>query len=184
MLHPIVRGKRFKKYYIHYFCLSPSEYICHQSQSQTVTGVTFVTGPGRSVGACGGPGRVPKGPKAPQEGSRKGSDQGLGCKSKGRCGLCLRKRKKRTKKKGCKGVLEALGGPEGSKKGPYSVPGRPGGHNFFVFILIGVLKKGKKKEKRGTLGWLGRGPSSTPRGSAKRPQWALFTACRGPHWVP
>jgi hypothetical protein len=53
-------------------------------------------GPGGSVGGAleGSPG----GPKGPQKGSQKGRGPGKGCESKGKCGLCHRKRKKRIKK--------------------------------------------------------------------------------------
>jgi hypothetical protein len=103
-----------------------------QGRSQGSTGVTVVRGPQaqgapgprwpqaqggprpeEALGpggpqARGGPGRVPK---RPQEGSQKKSGPGKGCKSKGRCGLFLRKRNKIRKKNQSKGVLRVIGGP-------------------------------------------------------------------------
>jgi hypothetical protein len=75
-----------------------------QGRSQGSTGVTVVRGPR----AWEGPRRVPRGP---QEGSQKESSPGKGCKSKGRCSLFLRKRKKIRKKNQSKGVLKVIGGP-------------------------------------------------------------------------
>jgi hypothetical protein len=64
-------------------------------------------GPGPG-GPVGGPESVPK---EPQEESRNRSGSEKGCKSKGRCGLCLRKGKKRRKMNQSKGVLAALRDP-------------------------------------------------------------------------
>jgi hypothetical protein len=77
-----------------------------------VTGGTVVMGL-RAQGAHGGPERVPRGPKEPQEGSWKGSSLEKGCESKGRCDLCLRIGKKRRKMNQSKGVLAALREPGG-----------------------------------------------------------------------
>jgi hypothetical protein len=112
-----------------------------------VTGGTVVTGPGGARGAWKG---SLGGPKGPQEGSRKGSVPAKSCESKGRCGLCLRKRKKRRQKNQSKGVLEGPWRPRGlpgAKKGDYLVLGWPREARSPEQCLIGVLKKGRKKEK-------------------------------------
>jgi hypothetical protein len=91
-----------------------------QGRSQTVTGVTVVMGPRGAREGC---------PKEPQEGYQKASGSEKGCESKGRCGLCLRKGKKRRKMNQSKGVMAALrdpGAPWGPKMGPSQSQGGPG----------------------------------------------------------
>jgi hypothetical protein len=88
--------------------VNDSQTTCQQGHSQTVTEVTIVTGPRGANGAQ-------QDPKGLQDVSQKGSGPGKGCESKGRCGLSLRKRKKIGKKNQSKGVLRALGGPQGPR---------------------------------------------------------------------
>jgi hypothetical protein len=68
--------------------------ICKQGRSQTITGVTVVTGP-----------------RGAPEGSQKGSGPRKGCENKGRCSSFFLRKKIRTKNRS-KGVLRVVGGPE------------------------------------------------------------------------
>jgi hypothetical protein len=57
------------------------------------------------------------------------------------------KRRKKNQSKGILGVLGGPGGYQGPKMGPYSVPGRPREARRTDQSIIGILKKGMKREK-------------------------------------
>jgi hypothetical protein len=75
-------------------------------------------GPGGTMGARRG---SPEGPRGPKKGPGKVATQERAKEGKGRCGLCLRRRKEEKHLKG------PLGAPRGPRKDPTQSQGGPGG---------------------------------------------------------